>query len=210
MLPLLALSLLAITLATERAFFWLSVSRVFPPRSVHAAAHALRQADPKALREVSPPTQSLPARIIAAIHESPPHDALAVETAERFRPQIERFSTTLSTIITAAPLLGILGTVLGIIDAFDLIGSAAGVTSVTDVASGIAQALITTAFGLTVALITLFPFMVYRSLANHMLGSIELLVAAHAAGTATAMRNKSTDSPAARALELSLATPTQT
>lgn len=207
MIPLFGLSFVAITLATERALFWLSLSRVFSNRDVDTAAQALRHADPAALAKATPPQDSLPQRIISSIHSAEPHEALAVETAERFRPRIERFSTTLSTIITAAPLLGILGTVLGIIDAFDLVGSAQGAASVTDVASGIAQALITTAFGLIVALVTLFPYMVFRSLADRMLGSIELLVAAHTAGAASRARNASSDSPAARALERSLGAP---
>jgi biopolymer transport protein ExbB len=63
----------------------------------------------------------------------------------------------LDTIVTMAPLLGILGTVLGIIQSFDLLGST-GIQDPKAVTSGIAQALITTAAGLTVALLTLVPF----------------------------------------------------
>ncbi len=63
----------------------------------------------------------------------------------------------LDTIITMAPLLGILGTVLGIIESFDLLGSS-GIENPRAVTGGIAQALITTAAGLTVALVTLVPF----------------------------------------------------
>ena len=63
----------------------------------------------------------------------------------------------LDTIITMAPLLGILGTVLGIINSFDLLGSS-GIEDPKAVTGGIAQALITTAAGLTIALMTLVPF----------------------------------------------------
>jgi len=63
----------------------------------------------------------------------------------------------LDTIVTMAPLLGILGTVIGIIASFDLLG-AAGIEDPKAVTGGIAQALISTAAGLTVALVTLVPF----------------------------------------------------
>ena len=208
MYPLFALSLIALTLAAERALFWLGLSRSFSTATVDRAAAALRKADQSALAKLRTDSPALPAQIIGTVAEAKPHEALAVEVAERFRPRIERFSTTLSTIITASPLLGILGTVLGIISSFDLIGSADGAASVTDVASGIAQALITTAFGLTIALIALFPYMIYRSLSNRVLGSIELLVAARLAGASEGVQQKDyADSPAARALEESLKAP---
>ncbi len=63
----------------------------------------------------------------------------------------------LDTIITMAPLLGILGTVTGIIISFDFLGKA-GVEDPKAVTGGIAQALITTATGLTVALATIVPY----------------------------------------------------
>ena len=71
--------------------------------------------------------------------------------------RMKRGLDILDTIITMAPLLGILGTVLGIIDSFDLLGHS-GIEDPKAVTGGIAQALITTAAGLTVALMTLVPF----------------------------------------------------
>ena len=68
----------------------------------------------------------------------------------------------LDTIVTVAPLLGILGTVLGIIDSFDLL-SDAGIQNPQAVLGGIAQALITTAAGLTVAVISLLPMNYFLS-----------------------------------------------
>ena len=62
----------------------------------------------------------------------------------------------LDTIITMAPLLGILGTIIGIIESFDPLGMK-GIADPKTLTSGIAQALITTAAGLAVALITLIP-----------------------------------------------------
>lgn len=65
----------------------------------------------------------------------------------------------------------------GIIRSFQLLGGSAQVTDINAVAGGIAEALITTAAGLVVALITLFPYMVFRAQSDRCLGNIELLVA---------------------------------
>lgn len=71
--------------------------------------------------------------------------------------QTRRGLTVLDTVITLAPLLGILGTVSGIISSFELLGEM-GIQDPKAVTSGIAQALLTTAAGLTIAIITLIPY----------------------------------------------------
>ncbi len=70
---------------------------------------------------------------------------------------MKRGLSVLDTIITLSPLLGILGTVAGIIISFDLLG-AAGLEDPTAVTGGIAQALITTATGLAIAIVALLPY----------------------------------------------------
>lgn len=62
----------------------------------------------------------------------------------------------LDTMITVAPLLGILGTVIGIISSFKMLGNS-GMADPKLVTGGIAQALITTATGLTISIFTVFP-----------------------------------------------------
>ena len=83
-----------------------------------------------------------------------------------------RNMVVLDTIITLAPLLGILGTVLGIIDSFDLLG-AGGARDPMAVTGGIARALITTATGLTIAILTLIPYNFLRSRVESSLNEIE-------------------------------------
>lgn len=85
---------------------------------------------------------------------------------------------SLSTIITAAPLLGILGTVIGIIQSFKLLGEQMTLSDPKDVAAGIAAALLTTALGLTVALFTLFPYMIFRGQVDLAIGRLETVIAA--------------------------------
>ena len=66
--------------------------------------------------------------------------------------------TIVSTIITAEPMLGILGTVTGIIKTFSAMNSSAGAVEPLAATAGIGEALITTAAGLVASLILLFPY----------------------------------------------------
>jgi biopolymer transport protein ExbB len=87
--------------------------------------------------------------------------AMESAAAEELR-RMQRFTGVLDTMITVAPLLGIFGTVLGIIDSFEILG-AAGIADPRAVTGGIAQALITTAFGLGIAILSVFPFNYFNS-----------------------------------------------
>ena len=66
--------------------------------------------------------------------------------------------TVVSTIITAEPMLGILGTVTGIIRTFSSLGSSTGITDPLAASAGIGEALITTAAGLVACLALIFPY----------------------------------------------------
>jgi biopolymer transport protein ExbB len=110
--------------------------------------------------------------------EDGPDDATALEQIEELRGQTERFANLLSTIVTAGPMLGILGTVTGIIHSFELLGGNQSIIDPNDVSGGIAEALITTAAGLIIALGALFPLMIFRAQADRALGRFEAMVTA--------------------------------
>ena len=95
-------------------------------------------------------------------------ESAAAEEVKRMR----RFMGILDTMITVAPLLGIFGTVLGIITSFDMLGSA-GLEHPEAVTAGIAQALITTASGLGIAIFTVFPFNYFNAKIEHAVLVIE-------------------------------------
>ncbi len=190
MWPLLLLSVVSVAISLERAMFWIGMSRGSRRAWLARLADRLRHGDEPGARAVIGRDDSIYSRIALGLIERGASEAATIELTEANRRPIERFSATLSTIITAAPLLGILGTVTGIIESFRLIGggsAAAGgaaspgssvISDPTAVAGGIAEALITTAAGLTVAMLTLFPYAWLRVAADRCLGRIEALSAA--------------------------------
>jgi len=84
------------------------------------------------------------------------HDSLIL-AAQKEIDRLRRNLSLLDTVITVAPLLGILGTVTGIIGSFNML-NAQGIDNPAGVTGGIAEALITTAAGLIVAIAALLPF----------------------------------------------------
>lgn len=78
---------------------------------------------------------------------------------------MDKYMTTLGTIAAIAPLLGLLGTVIGMIDVFSVI-TAQGVGSPTELAGGISKALVTTAFGITIAVPALIFHRFFRGRIN--------------------------------------------
>lgn len=178
MVPLLGLSIISLALIAERCWFWAALHNG-SRRSKMALLHdALRQGNVSGARRVIDGDRSVYGLLGRRLLEDGAGDAVAMETVEALRPRIDRFMVSLSTIITAAPLLGILGTVIGIIRSFNLLGEQATLTDPRLVATGIAEALLTTALGLVVALMTLFPYMVFRGQVDRAVGRMESLIAA--------------------------------
>ena len=179
MWPLAAMSLAAVALSTERLLFWFAAHR--PGRGVWITklADALRSGNADGARGLCDAGGSFYATFASALLGRGSSDAAALELVEDLRPRLERFGPALSTIITAAPLLGILGTVTGIIESFELLGdSGATVTDPAQIAGGIAEALITTAAGLVVAVVALFPYALHRASLRRAMSRLEMLASA--------------------------------
>jgi biopolymer transport protein ExbB len=178
MWPLLALSLIAIALILERIIFWQRVTKrqnammrdvlYLYPRDLQAALLKLEQ------------NTDLPmARIfLAAIElEQPTADEfrLALESAAQAElPLLKRFGTFFETVINISPLLGLLGTILGLIQAFAALrlGDIGG-TKTAGVTGGISEALISTVAGLALAVFTLLFANTFRGLYRRQLALIQ-------------------------------------
>jgi len=89
-------------------------------------------------------------------------------------PRLERYLNVLATVANISPLIGLLGTVQGMIRCFWQIQAKMGVVNPSDLAEGIGNALITTAGGLLVAIPTLVIYNYFLSRVNHMVHEMEI------------------------------------
>lgn len=118
------------------------------------------------------------ARVIQAAllrHEAPRGELKEIvqEAGQLEVPRLERRLGMLATIAFTTPLLGLLGTVTGLIDAFVSLSTQSGYTTSTDLASGIYQALLTTAAGLVVAIPSAVAYGYLNSRVNTLLHDME-------------------------------------
>jgi biopolymer transport protein TolQ len=95
---------------------------------------------------------------------------------DKYFLDLEHLLIILATTISAAPFLGLLGTVWGILEAFQAMGSQ-GATGVTAVGSGISEALIATAFGLVVAIPALLGYNIIGARIRELAGEADTFVA---------------------------------
>lgn len=116
-------------------------------------------------------------------------EELLFEQILRVRPQLERFLPFLSITAAAAPLLGLLGTVIGMINTFQLI-TIFGTGDAKSLSSGISEALMTTALGLIVAIPTLILHGALSRMAKRKLGMLEELSVAFLNGVDVLRGNK--------------------
>ncbi len=159
MLPILLCSLAALTISLERLWM-LHPGRVAPAAlgaqvAAWQAAAALDAEQLQQLREGSPLGEILAAGLLNAPHGREIMKESIEQAAARVIHELERYLNALGSIAAIAPLLGLLGTVLGMIELFGGF-TGAGMADPAQLASGISRALITTAAGLIVAIPALF------------------------------------------------------
>ncbi len=176
MVPIISCSILALTIIAERLWA-LRRSQVVPDgvgQQVEdwAARHELDRRHIEQLRSGS----SL-GRVLAAalVNRHRPRELIkeAVEdTGRHVIYRLERFLNTLGTIAGISPLLGLLGTVIGMIKVFSSILEH-GVGNANVLAGGISEALITTAAGLTVAIPSFFFYRYFKGRVEEYVVSME-------------------------------------
>jgi biopolymer transport protein ExbB len=169
MFPLLGLSIYSVAMILERSLFWLRISR--QQDQVIKQLLNLYRDDTKAASMMLKRHTNLPiARVflvaLSLERSTPQKFNLALESAAQAEmPILKRFSNSLETVISLSPLLGLLGTVLGLITSLSSLRLGdIGSSQATGVTGGIAEALISTAAGLVVAIATLFFASMFRGL----------------------------------------------
>jgi biopolymer transport protein ExbB len=101
-------------------------------------------------------------------------DSRAGDEALLIQQSLGRGLWVLETIVTVAPLLGLLGTIDGMMDSFKLIGNS-GLVDPTGITGGVAQALIATALGLVIAILALFTYNFFSARQSHCVDEMERL-----------------------------------
>ena len=161
MIPLLVASIIALAVTIERLLFWWHLRRQETGTTILllAAAGKFDQAV-----EVSRQSRHPVARVLQAglEHKNPSPGPAMEATAQAELQRLRRYLPMLDTIITLAPLLGLLGTITGMISAFGIV-SEAGLGQPHAITGGVAEALIATATGLFIAIFTLVPYNYFRA-----------------------------------------------
>ncbi|MEO5365541.1 MAG: MotA/TolQ/ExbB proton channel family protein [Magnetococcus sp. WYHC-3] len=177
MIPIVLGSVVALAIVMER-LWTLRRARVLPPASVSALREAVAQGDLQQAAQHCHDNPSPVGRIVAAgLRASGQRRGVIKEAVEEAGRQevvdLERYLDLLGTIVMLSPLLGLLGTVLGMIEVFDVV-SRHGVGGDPGVlAGGISKALITTAAGLTVAIPALACHRYFESLVDRHVAELE-------------------------------------
>ena len=171
MIPLLASSVLSLTVIIERGFFWWRLRKQASDIMILQCVTAgdLEQAS-KMARESRHPI----ARVLhAGLEYRQGSSGAAMEAAAQAELRsVKAYLPVLDTIITLAPLLGLLGTITGMISAFGIV-SEAGLGQPHAITGGVAEALIATATGLCIAIMTLIPYNYFRSKIEHLTERME-------------------------------------
>lgn len=186
MIPLLACSFIALALTIERIMFWTKLkSQDILPEILSLVENREFEQALKLGKASSQPI----ARVLAAgIAHRNPAPAKAMEAAAQAEiPVLKSRLGVLDTIVTLAPLLGLLGTVVGMIGSFDVMADV-GIGQPHAVTGGVAEALIATATGLLIAILTLVSYNYFTTRVEremdrmeHFSSSLELMLHEHAA-----------------------------
>jgi biopolymer transport protein ExbB len=158
MWPILVAALVAVAVVGERSFWWWRESRRRDPKKLEQVLAALENSDIPAAIQIAANSDD---PVVRMIYRGLDHVHTSMEGALQLAAGIEleragRFLTVMDTLVTLAPLLGLLGTVTGLMHAFLKVGNEE--LAVGAVTGGIGEALIATCCGLGIAIFSLVPF----------------------------------------------------
>jgi len=177
MWPLLLFSIVAIALIVERLVFWLRINRrqrLVMQDILRIYRHSPLEVYPKLRQNLNLPIARIFQEALEIEGASPRQFHLALASAMQAElPHLKRFNTIFATIISVAPLLGLLGTILGLITSFDALQLGDMGANANLVTGGISEALVSTAAGLVVAIGTLLFANLFRGLYKRQVALIQ-------------------------------------
>ncbi|HEY1372151.1 MAG TPA: MotA/TolQ/ExbB proton channel family protein [Candidatus Binatia bacterium] len=171
MAPLLLCSVVSLAVTIERILFWRKGGGAEEADRMLAMVDA-GDAD-KAMAIGRASAAPVPRVLAAGLAHRNPSPAKAMEAeAQTEMPRLKQRLTVLDSVVTLAPLLGLLGTITGMIGSFGIM-SEAGIGQPHAVTGGVAEALIATATGLLIAILTLIPYNYFSHRAERQMDEIE-------------------------------------
>ncbi len=182
MYPLLFLGILSVAFIIERLYS-LSRKKIIPIKAIEEIITFLNS---NKIEEAMTVAKSYPSTATNIIYEVlnaylkgkkdlEELKLIAEETARLEVPKLEGYTGTIGAIASIAPLLGFLGTVIGMIQVFEAL-SLEGLSNPQLLSAGISQALITTAFGLSIAIPSLAGYWYIKSKINLLVAQVETVV----------------------------------
>ncbi len=171
MAPLLVCSVIALAVVIERSLFWRKITAC---AAVEEMLALVERGDIAEASRLGRAIESPLGRVLASglAHCNPSLTKALEVAAQKEVPLLKQKLVILDTIITLAPLLGLLGTVTGMIGSFGIM-SQVGIGQPHAVTGGVAEALIATATGLLIAILSLVPYNYFTSRAEREMEEIE-------------------------------------
>ena len=163
MWPILVVSIVALTVVLERCIWWSGRWFRRDPKRIEKVFTAIENGDTAEASRLSRGSRD---PVLRMLWNGLNHQHSSLEAALQVAAGIEikragRFLVVMDTLVTLAPLLGLLGTITGLIRSFSFLGNEE--LAVQAVTGGIAEALIATACGLGIAIFALVPFNFFTS-----------------------------------------------